>query len=69
MKLYDDEGVEIDIKELQGDSIVIARVTKEMNSKEWNEFIYRNEHLSREFSYQGIKLLFCPDWVEFKEWK
>lgn len=69
MKFYDKNGTEVDLKQFEPDSLVIARVTKEMDSKEWQEFVKINEHISESFSDQGIKLIYCPDWIEFKEWK
>lgn len=69
MKFYTEDGVEADIKQFEAGSLVVMRVTKPMTKKEWSEFIKRQRFTSKFFRDQGIKVLICPDWVEFKEWR
>ena len=68
MIFYDAKGNEVDVKQFERDSIVIARVTKPMEKEEWKNFCQCNDPLSSMFGRKGITLIFCPDWVEFKEW-
>jgi len=68
MKFYDSNGTEVDLQQFERDSIVIARATKEMTKDEWKQFCSCNGELTTIFGKKGIRLIFCPDWVEFKEW-
>lgn len=70
MKLYDTKGLEVDPKQFDAHSLVVLRVTKTMDSEEWQNFIKASgDYLNQLFSQHNITLLICPDWVEFKEWK
>ncbi len=69
MKFYSKEGAEIQLNSFEPNTLVIARVTRSMESKEFKEFCQSNEWLAVEFKKHGVTLVFCPDWVEFKDWK
>lgn len=67
--LYDKNGIEIDIKQFEKDSLIVARVTRRMDQTEFLNFVKDNQETADMFSEYGMALLFCPDWVEFKEFK
>lgn len=69
MKFYSSDNKEVELQDFERGSIVIARVTKPMTEQEWDTFCSGNGSLCKEFQKQGLHLVFCPDWVEFKEWK
>lgn len=69
MKFYDDLGNEADISSFEDGSLVVARVTKKIDHEEMVKLIRANEMISKEFSKRGIALIWCPEWLEFKEWK
>ncbi len=69
MKPYNLDGTEINIQEFGGDSVVVIRVTKEMNEEEWANFRKNTEEVAEIFYDKGMQVVLCPDWAEFKEWK
>ena len=69
MKFYDTKGLEVDLKQFEPGSLVVMRVTKEMDKDEWQEFVKNSQHISGIFEDHGLQVVLCPDWIEFKEWK
>lgn len=69
MKFYDEKGIEINVDQFESGSLVVARVTKPMTNEEFINFCKHQSPISRTFGKHGINLIFCPNWVEFKEWK
>lgn len=69
MSFYDKKGVEIDIQGMQGDSVVVARVLRPMNFEDFSKFCKNNASVASSFAARGMRLVFCPPWVEIKEWR
>lgn len=70
MKLYSLDGIEVGLQELSDDSVVVMRVTKKMSNEEFVDFVKNANPIIRDhFEDRGIRILVCPDWIEFKEWK
>lgn len=69
MKFFNLDGTPVDMQEFEGHSLVVMRVTKPMTDDEFKEFCRTNTNIGRLFGDYRMKLLICPDWIEFKEWK
>lgn len=69
MKFYSKEGNEIELNTFEPNTLVIARVTNPMAREEFKDFCQCNVWLADKFKKHGVTLVFCPDWVEFKDWK
>lgn len=69
MKFHDETGAEIDVKQFEKGSIVICRVMAPHSPEKFGEFCKAHDWISEDFANRWIKLIFCPDWVEFKDWR
>lgn len=68
MNFYDQEGIEVDVKQFDPGSLVVMRVTMKHDKEEWQRFMKNNQNIAKVFQDHGIKVVFCPDWIEFKQW-
>lgn len=69
LELYDMTGARMNLKQFRSGDVVVARVNKKMNEKEFREFFKAQSHIFRIFDARNITLIFCPEWVDFKKEK
>lgn len=69
IELYDDTGKKTSLKAFKTGDVVVARLGQKMSEREFREFIKRQGEVLRIFQSRGITLIFCPEWMEFREWR
>lgn len=69
LKFYDKNGVEVDIRQFDKDTVVVCRILKEMTREEFSKFCVANVHGMQPFEDRGISVLFAPNWMEFTEFR